>query len=214
MRLDYIPPLRYRALTRAYDPVAAALVREREWKEELVRQVGLQPGMRALDLGCGTGTLTLLLARSCPDAEVVGLDADEGALALARRKAEQARLEIALQRGRAEAPPFAEASFERVVTSLVLHHLPTAGKLQALARARALLRPGGTLHVADWGRPRTRLLRAAFLAVQLLDGFETTSDNVDGLLADLMRDAGFGSVEETRRYATAVGVISLFRAAP
>ncbi len=213
MGRDYIPPLRFPALTRIYDPVAAALAREREWKEELARQVGLQAGMRVLDLGCGTGTLALLLARSCPGAEVVGLDADDGALALARRKAEREGLEVVLKRGRVESPPFAEGSFDRVVTSLLLHHLSTADKLQCLARARSLLRPKGSLHVADWGKPRTRLWRAAFLAVQLLDGFGTTRDNVDGLLPQLMCDAGFARVEETGRYATPVGVISLWRAA-
>lgn len=208
---DYLPPLRFRALTRLYDP-AAALIREREWKQELVRQVELEPGMRAVDMGCGTGTLTLLLARHCPAAEVVGVDPDPEALAIARRKGEAAGLRVSFREGRAEAPPFPAGSCDRVVMSLVLHHLRTGAKLQALARARALLRPGGRLHVADWGKPRTLLFRAAFLPVQLLDGVETTADNVHGLLPDLMRNAGFAVVEETARYATALGVISLFRA--
>ena len=148
-----------------------------------------------------------------PAPERVGIDADEAAIAIARRKAKREAVEVVLQRGRVEAPPFPDRSFDRIVTSLVLHHLPTDAKLQSLARARALLRPGGRLHVADWGKPRTRLWRAAFLAVQLLDGFRTTSDNAAGLLPELMRDAGFTSVEETGRLATAVGVISLWRAA-
>lgn len=75
-----------------------------------------------------------------------------------------------------------------------------------------VLRPGGELHVADWGPPQNVFMHMAFLAVQLLDGFETTSDNVRGLLPVLMLQAGFVDVYWAARFATMFGTLALLRA--
>ena len=79
----YLPALRYHVLTRFYDPVVRFTTRERTFKPELARRMALAPGERALDLGCGTGTLTLMLADVYRDAQVIGFDADEAALEIA-----------------------------------------------------------------------------------------------------------------------------------
>ena len=208
----YIPALRFRALTRFYDPLLATVLRETAWKSRLVGQVGLAPGMRALDVGCGTGTLTVLLARSSPEADVVGLDGDPDVLVRARAKAAAAGVDVQFGEGRADSPPFPAGSFDRVVSSLLFHHLTTDGKRRTLEAARELLRDGGQLHIADWGEPHDRLMRLAFLPVQLLDGFETTADNVRGALPRLIRESGLGDVEETWRQRTALGTLSLLRA--
>jgi hypothetical protein len=99
-----------------------------------------------------------------------------------------------------------------VVSSLVFHHLTTENKRRTLRKIRAWLRRGGELHVADWGRAQDLLMRLAFLPIQLLDGFETTSDNVRGRLLPLMREAGFEEVAETHRERTIFGTLSLYRA--
>lgn len=74
------------------------------------------------------------------------------------------------------------------------------------------MRPGGVLHVADWGQAANPLMRVLFYLVQLLDGFKTTADNVAGRLPQFMRECGFVDVAETRRFATPLGTISLYRA--
>jgi ubiquinone/menaquinone biosynthesis C-methylase UbiE len=77
--------------------------------------------------------------------------------------------------GLATSLPVPESSADRVVMSLLLHHLAPAAKRQALAEALRVLRPGGRLHIADWGRPPAPLMRVAFfLTVQLVDGLEGT----------------------------------------
>lgn len=98
------------------------------------------------------------------------------------------------------------------MSSLLFHHLSTQAKAVALASARRLLAPDGELHVADWGRPHDVAMRVAFLGVQLLDGFETTRDNVEGRLGELMREAGFSSVIQTGRQRTLFGSLSMYRA--
>lgn len=209
MAKGYIPPLRFDGLTRLYDPLLAVLLREKIWRPQLVEQVALQPGMRVLDLGCGTGMLTVALARSCAGVEVVGLDADHEALRRARTKAAAAGVAIQFVEGRAEEASLAPSSFDRVVSSLFFHHLTTDAKRRVLERARLLLTPDGELHLADWGEPHDALMRIAFLPVQLLDG-PSTRDNLSGDLEWLIAAAGF-VLTQTQRRRTVFGTLSFWR---
>jgi ubiquinone/menaquinone biosynthesis C-methylase UbiE len=208
----FIPALRFEALTRFYDPIVAATTRERRFKTALVEQVGLQPGQRLLDVGCGTGTLTLMLKRSSPDSTVVGLDGDPKTLEIARVKARDAGLELELREGMSWNLGVPYASFDHVTSSLLFHHLDFDAKLCSLSSALRALKPGGELHIADWGRAHDPLMRIAFVGVQLLDGFATTTDNVRGRLPELIERAGFQDVAETARFRTPLGTMSLYRA--
>lgn len=207
----FIPALRFHTLTRFYDAVLARTMKEEELKRRLIAQAGLIPGLQVLDLGCGTATLTVLLKQLHPEVSVYGLDADETALALARAKTRTAGLEIGFELGRAQDPPFEARSFDRVLSSLVFHHLNLAEKRHALAGIYRILKSSGMLHIADWGRPKSLLQRWAFLPVQFLDGFETTRDSVTGMLPALMEEAGFVDVAETRSDATLFGTHTLYR---
>ncbi len=208
----FISPLRFRWLTPFYDQVLRFTLPEEQFKRELVDEVALAPGLRVLDLGCGTGTLTVLLKQAEPEAIVVGLDPDADALLIAQRKARSSRVDIEFQEGLAWDESLPPGSFDRVVSSLVFHHLPRDDKRRALLRAHQLLKPDGTLHIADWGKARGPLMRLAFLSVQLLDGFETTQDSVAGRLPGQIEEAGFVDVVETQHRSTLYGTLSLIRA--
>ena len=208
----YIPALAYRWLTPLYDPVVALTTRERTFKAALLAQAALQPGQRVLDLACGTATLTIAAKRSQPQAELVGLDGDPEILERARRKATEAGVELRFDQALSNQMPYPDAAYDVVVSSLFFHHLDRDTKLATLREVRRVLRPGAVLHVADWGQAANPLMRVLFYLVQLLDGFETTADNVAGRLPQFMRDCGFVDVAETRRFATPLGSISLYRA--
>jgi ubiquinone/menaquinone biosynthesis C-methylase UbiE len=208
----YIPALGFDWLTRFYDPVLRVTLREEKFKRLLIEQARLHPGQNVLDLGCGTATLTIMLKQSCPEARVVGLDGDPNVLAIAREKIAAAGVDVELHQGMAFAPPFTPASFHRVVSSLVFHHLTTENKRRTLAKVREILRPGGELHVADWGKPHNALMWIASLGIRWLDGAETTADNLNGHLVGLMEQAGFSTAEETHQEMTIFGTLSLYRA--
>ena len=208
----YLPALRFRALTRVYDPVVALTTRERRFKELLVDQAAPAPGQRILDLGCGTGTLAIQVKRREPAAEVVGLDADPEMLGHAREKAERAGVEITLTEGFSNELPFEDASFDRVLSTLFFHHLDPEPKRQTAREIARVLRKGGELHVADWGRPSDPLMSAAFLGIRALDGFSNTEDNYRGALPAIFGEAGLEGAEETDRLRTPLGTLSLYRA--
>ncbi|MBI5516371.1 MAG: methyltransferase domain-containing protein [Deltaproteobacteria bacterium] len=207
----FVPALRFHALTRAYDRVLALSLDEERHKRALVEQASLAPGMDVLDLGCGTGTLTLALKRHQPAARVTGLDLDPEALGIARRKAEDAGAELTFVQGSATEPPLVAGSFDRVLTSLMLHHLVREQKQRCLRAAWALLRPGGELHILDWGRAQDPLMALAFLPVRVLDGLAPTRDNARGNLPELLREAGFADVAVTRSARTVFGSLAFLR---
>lgn len=207
-----IPALRYRWLTPAYDLVVRLTTRESSFKAVLAAQLVLPREGRVLDLGCGTATLTLLIKSLLADADVHGVDGDPDILRIARAKAIKANLPIELRQAMAQALPYPDEWFDCVVSSLFFHHLDRPGKLTALAEAHRVLKPGGELHIADWGRATGLFTRAAFFSIQVLDGFPNTSDNVRGLLPELMADAGFESARETHRFLTMYGNLALYRA--
>ena len=211
-RGDYIPALRFHTLTRYFDAVLARTLKEEKFKSLLVRQANIEPGHRVLDVGCGTGTLALLIKQAVPESHVVGLDADSTALEIAREKAAKAEIEIEFHQALVWEAPFEPKSFERVVSSLVLHHLLDRDTLRTLELVREWLRPEGELHIADWGKAQNALMRAAFVSVQLLDGFQTTTENVRRGLVPILRAAKFDCVEETHREMTLFGTLSLYRA--
>lgn len=208
----YIPALSYRWLTPLYDPIVRWTTRERRFKAALLAQAGLQAGDRVLDLACGTGTLTIAAKRAQPGIHITGLDGDAGILERARRKARSAGVELRFDEAMSDHMPYAEASFDVVLSSLFFHHLGRDAKRATLREVHHVLKPGGRLHVADWGKAANPLMRAAFVLVQLLDGFATTADNVAGRLPVLMADGGFVDITETRRFATPLGTIALYGA--
>ena len=205
----YIPALGYDALTRFYDPLIRWFLREATFKNALIEQAQIATRHRILDVGCGTGTLTLMAKQAAPAAEVIGIDGDAKILGIAHAKA--GHVAVQFDEGLATALPYSEASFDRVLTSLVLHHLPTADKERALAEMHRVLRPGGELHIADWAQPVGFLARTAFRAVQLLDG-PTTRDNAEGRIPVMVAGAGFVDVTLTRTFQTIGGTIGLLQA--
>jgi len=205
----FIPAFHFHWLTRWYDPVMRWLFPEGRISAALIAQAGIQPGESILDIGCGTGTLALLIKQTNPDTTLYGLDVDPKILEIARQKSEKNNETILFQRGLATCLPYTDETFDRVFSSLLLHHLTREDKQQALEEIFRVLRPGGELHIADFGQPRDFTMQ---LISWVTRWFEEVYDNILGLIPDFAADAGFNPVQETAYYRTIFGAVVLIRA--
>lgn len=205
----YIPALSYNRLTPLFDPLIRWSMRELELKCRLIAQARIEAGLRVLDLGCGTATLTILIKQTYPDAEVVGIDGDSKILAIAEAKAAKAGVNLVLDQGMAFDLPYPDSSFDRVVSSLVLHHLTTENKRRTFKEIFRMLRPGGELHVLDFGQPHNLYMS---IVSHLTQRLEEAADNIKGLLPEMLREAGLEQVEVKERFTTIFGPLASYQA--
>jgi SAM-dependent methyltransferase len=152
-----------------------------------------------------------MIKQRFPNAEVVGIDGDPKILSIAQRKSADADLTIEFDQAMASELPFPDESFDRVVSSLVLHHLTSTEKRRALVECRRVLRANGELHIADWGRPQNWLMWLASRSVLLFDGPKTTADNINGRLPEFFREAAFAEVTDAGALMTVFGTLAFLR---
>jgi ubiquinone/menaquinone biosynthesis C-methylase UbiE len=207
----FTPALGRFALPRLYDAVIA-LTRERLWRSMVAMHAAVRAGDVVVDVGCGTGSLALLLHGIEPSARVIGVDPDPKVLAAARRKPGADGVEWRTGMGDALTDIVGAGTADTVVSSLVLHQCPVPMKRAILASMLDTLRPGGRLVIADFGHQRTLPMRLAFRLVQLADGREDTQFNADGRLPGLISEVGFVQIREATSVPTVNGSISIYTA--
>jgi ubiquinone/menaquinone biosynthesis C-methylase UbiE len=202
----FIPAAGADWLLPLYDPLNRLMGTHR-FRERLLDVAAIRPGDRVLDLGCGTGALSLQAKRRHPEALVTGLDPDAKALERARAAASREGLAFDLKEGFGDALPFEAASFERVVSSLMFHHLDSAGRAATLREIARVLVPGGTLTVLDFGPPRSALDR---LLLGLLHRGDAMNDNLEGRIPAMMRAAGFADAREAQSLRSFFGALAIW----
>jgi ubiquinone/menaquinone biosynthesis C-methylase UbiE len=180
---------------RLYDLVVARLKfgRAGALRDRTIELVGITPGEDVLEVGCGTGEVTMRAkVRAGATGAVAGIDPAPEMIAMARQKATQAGVDVDYRVAAVEALPFLVATFDVVVSSLMLHHLPENLKPRALTEIRRVLKPGGRLVVVDFKQPTSRLGRLA--PVWLLHRSVEEHSSLQKLPA-LLTAAGFSTIE-------------------
>jgi ubiquinone/menaquinone biosynthesis C-methylase UbiE len=159
----------------------------RELRQRTANLARIQPGEQVLDVGCGTGTLAIeVQSRVGSTGRVFGIDPSPQQIARARAKAARGNLPIEFQIGVIEQLAFADQTFNVVLSTLMMHHLPDSLKRQGLAEIARVLKPGGRLVIADFKRKQERQGQAA----RFHAGGSSMQD-----LAAMVSDAGFSEVE-------------------
>jgi len=204
----YIPALRFRFLTPLYDPVLRWGMRELTFKRRLIEEARIASGFHVLDLGCGTGTLTVLLKQTHPEAEIIGMDGDPTMLKIARAKAALQNLTIPFDEGMAFQLPYPDDSFDRVVSSLMFHHLAIEDKPRALHEAYRTLKSGGELLIVDFAKPGNFL---AWAISRIMRRMEKADDLIQGGLTAMIQRAGFQDAQISEQFMTIFGTLALYR---
>jgi ubiquinone/menaquinone biosynthesis C-methylase UbiE len=187
-----------------------SLGKERHFRERTMDWMAFAPTDRVLDVGCGTGSLTILVGRRLlPPGEAVGIDAAPRMIRIAREKAVREGLPATFRVMAAEELDFPAASFDVVVNSMFSHHVDTELKQRAFAEMFRVLRPGGTLVTADIDRPTTPMGWLAGWGGRWLLLQKELEDNLKGRLPALMEEAGFTDLERREHL---FGLVSFFTA--
>ena len=154
----------FSTIAERYDLITRLLSygQDRRWKARVTALAAARPGMRALDLACGTGDIAFTLAAR--GADVVGLDITHRMLQLARAKGRAAQFVT----GDMLALPFGDEAFDLVTTGYGLRNVPDIPR--AIAEMQRVLKPGGILLSLDFNRPANPIVRGVYLAYLTLVG--------------------------------------------
>jgi len=202
MSYKLVPALGKDWLTPFFDVLLAIVGLGAPLTERVIAGASIQNGEHVLDVGCGTATLLIAAKSRSPLAQMVGVDPDERALAIAREKIAQHQVEVEIVQAGAEHLPFPTSCFDLVMSTLVFHHLPTEIKQRAIQEIYRVLTPGGRFLLADFGKPEGLLLRIFFALGALVQADEARSiqDNKAGKLPLFLQEAGFAVQEILPRY--------------
>lgn len=177
--LNPIAPVTYDAVTRF-----AAPPNEIKLRQQAITAIKNKPN-NILDLGCGTGSSTLILKQAFPTAAVIGLDISPYMLLMAEYKANQVNLAISWQQGLAEATSFPEGEFDLISVAFLFHETPVYISQAILQECWRLLKPGGQIIILDGNQKRLRhanwlikLFREPYSQVYAAESVDTWMKNL------------------------------------
>ena len=188
----YLPAAGHDWALPLYDPLVKFLGVDTV-RSVLLNQAAVRASHRVLDIGCGTGTMAILIKRLYPGTDVVGLDPDPRALARARRKAKRSGLSVLFDQGSSDNLPYPDACFDRVFSSFMFHHLQADQRETTLSEVRRVLKPGGSFHLVDFEGPDKG---SRGWLTRLFHSSQRLKDNSEGRVLALMNHAGFQAAKK------------------
>ena len=184
---EFFPAAGHDLFLPVYDPLVGLMGFDRA-RMELVSAANVEPGQHILDVGCGTGTLVVMLKRQYPSAQIVGLDPDLKALRRAQRKATRAAVAAQFDQGFADQLPYKDDTFDRVFSSFMFHHLEERERENMLREVLRVLKSGGSFHLLDFVADSARLFQS----------HARMKDNRDASILQLMHRAGFTNAAKVK----------------
>ena len=180
---EFLPAAGHDLFLPVYDPLVGLMGFDRA-RRELVSAANVEPGHQILDIGCGTGTLAVLLKRQYPSAQITGLDPDPKALRRARNKASA----VQFDQGFADQLPYNDETFDRVFSSFMFHHLEEHERENMLREVWRVLKSGGSFHLLDFVADSARLFQS----------HARMKDNRDATILELMNRTGFTNAAKVK----------------
>lgn len=201
----HIKPLTVGFLTPFYDSVIKIFSFEKFYTK-IADQINPSSKASILDVGTGTANLAIAIKKRFPKVEILGIDPDEKILKIAKEKIKKEKLDIKLIRAFAQKLPFKKQSFNYVVSSFTIHHIPSHLKNQAFLEMYRVLKLGGTILIIDIGVPKNLPAKIAGTVFSLI---EAVGPNLRGFIPKALKEVGFQNVLEIENK---FGLISFYRA--
>ncbi|HLD18927.1 MAG TPA: class I SAM-dependent methyltransferase [Candidatus Nanoarchaeia archaeon] len=209
MNEKFLPAAKYRVFTPLFDIICNILGLGEGYRKEIINVLHLKnKKFKVLDIGCGTGSLIIDIKKKFPKLEVIGVDPDQNILRMATNKVHKNHMQVRLVTAFAQKLPFHSNHFDVVVSSLVFHHVPSQYKQQALNETHRVLKPSGIFLLSDFGRPKNKFPLGSWLAML----FEEGKENYQGLLPQMIRNAGFKEVKILREHRYGIQLIKAGKA--
>jgi len=206
-KTQFIPALKFKILTPSYDFFIKYFFPENKFKNQLLHSAEIKPEDKILDFGCGTGTLLILAKTKFPKIKVTGIDIDEKILEIAGKKIKRKKLDIELKKYDGDKLPLKINSFDKVISSLVFHHLNREQKINALKEIYRILKKDGLVVIGDFGKPQNKFV---WLIAKILSWIEPTGDNIRGMIPEYMKKVGFTSVKGGKYINTFFGSVTVY----
>ena len=206
---EFLPAAGRDVFLPLYDPLVSLMGFGRA-VQELISQANIESDHSVLDVGCGTGTLIVMLKRQYPAVQVVGLDPDAKALRRAGKKTRRAGVSVQLDHGFADELPYPERSFDRVFSSFMFHHLEEPERERTSREVLRVLKPGGSFHLLDFVADDA----AHGFFERLIGGHALMKTNTNERILQLISRAGFTNVTKVKEGSMLFGLMrtSYFRA--
>lgn len=212
MPSDFIPVLRFSFLTPYYDFLIRLLLPENKLRNALIDAAQVTTQTNFIDAGCGTATLSLMLAKKFPHAAITAFDVDEMVLIIADKKIKSKSISnIKLVRINSNNLPFENETFDMAFTCFLFCNLIYDDKIKMIAELHRLLKPDSKLMIAEWSKPESFIAAIGFFIMQCVGGFKNTADIKKGMLPFYLNQNNF-KVDELIMFNTLFGTIKIYNA--
>ncbi len=209
----FIPASGFSILTGLYDRLIGWTMPEKKIRNKLIHHIDPCPGEKIMEFGFGTAQNLIYAISKESSTDYYGLEIDPKILKIANAKLENLdhRHGVQLDLYQGNKFPYKDNTFDKVYSCLVFHHMRTNDKKAALKEILRVLKPNGILFISDWGIPSDFISNMGFYLVQMLDGFETTEDNRQGLIPSFMESEGFENIKILDSVNTKIGTMEYTR---
>lgn len=205
MEKNFIPALRFKSLNNLFDRFLKVSMKEKFIKNELIYFSKLNNNQTILDFGCGTGTLIKMILDKIPELNIIGLDIDQNILNIASQKLKLYNPQLIKYNG--TNIPFSDNYFDKVLTSLAIHHIYTENKILIFSEISRVIKKGGKIYILDFVKPKD--VYAKFVT-SILKMTEPIHDNIDGKIPGMLYESGFTDISENGYYKTIFGPLTIY----